>query len=71
MLAIRFICGTATSKFMGKMTFSEAINSSVAPEEVIATLVIVDIQHLGFDSKVHEGQIVIHKDLQEDVVYIF
>jgi peptidoglycan L-alanyl-D-glutamate endopeptidase CwlK len=54
-----------------KMTFSEALNSSAAPEDVISTLVIVDIQYMGFDNKIHEGQIVMHKDLQEDVTYIF
>ncbi len=54
-----------------KMTFSEALHGSAAPEEIIATLGIVDIQYLGFDNKIHEGQIVIHKDLQAEVAYIF
>lgn len=54
-----------------KMTFSEALNGSAAPKEVIESLAVLDIRYLGFDDKIHEGQIVIRKDLQEEMTYIF
>ena len=57
--------------FDSKMAFSEVLNSSTAPKEVIANLVIIEIQYMGFDNKTHAGQIVIHKDLQHEVAYIF
>ncbi len=54
-----------------KMTFSEALSGSMAPDEIIESLVILNVQYMGFDNKTHQGQIVIHKDLQEEIVYIF
>ncbi len=54
-----------------KLTLSEALNGSAAPEEVIAALAIVDIRYLGFDNRIHQGQIVIHKALRAEVAGIF
>jgi len=53
------------------MTLREALKGSLAPQEVLSTLVIVDVMYVGFDGNVHHGQLVVNKDLQEDVIYIF
>jgi peptidoglycan L-alanyl-D-glutamate endopeptidase CwlK len=53
------------------MTFSEALDGSVAPDEVVAMLVTLDIQYFGFDGNIHAGQIVVHKDLQGELANIF
>lgn len=54
-----------------KMTFKESIEGTNAPDSVIANLILLDVQYYSFDGKLHQGQIVIHKDLKNDVHYIF
>lgn len=39
--------------------------------EVLSNLCIVDVRYYGFDSKVHQGQLVIHKALAPDIQDIF
>ncbi|OGU56577.1 MAG: hypothetical protein A2X64_06335 [Ignavibacteria bacterium GWF2_33_9] len=54
-----------------KMTFDEAINGTKAPKKIIENLRLIDVQYYSFDYKLHQGQLVIHKDLVEDVYKIF
>lgn len=53
------------------MTFEEALKGTLAPEEVIKTLSLVDVPFIDFDSNENTGQIVIASDLKDDVVEIF
>ncbi len=53
------------------MSFENAIKGTDAPKEVIGNLDLVGIQYIGFDDKIHKGQLVLHKDLAEEAKSIF
>ncbi len=53
------------------MTFKEAIEGTNAPDSIIKNLVLLDIQYLSFDEKIHQGQLIVHKDLAVEVQEIF
>ena len=54
-----------------RMTRAEALRGTSAPEHVKRDLELVDVQYIGFDRKLHQGQVVIHKDLKTDIEGIF
>ena len=54
-----------------RMTFQEAIAGTEAPTEVVGDLCLVDVQYYSFDGMLHQGQLVVHKDVRADVVDIF
>ena len=45
--------------------------SKSCPEEIRSRQTILNVRYHGFDSKVHVGQIVVHRDLGQDVKEIF
>ena len=53
------------------MSFSEAVEGTTAPEEIILSMSLVDVFYYSFDGKKHQGQIVVNKDLEDDVYEIF
>jgi len=53
------------------LTFEEAIDGTKAPDSVIKNLVLLNIKYTSFDGKIHQGQLVVHKDLAEEVKEIF
>jgi peptidoglycan L-alanyl-D-glutamate endopeptidase CwlK len=53
------------------MTFQEAIEGTNAPQEVIDELVLIDVEYYSFDGKLHKGQLVMHKDTEQDITEIF
>ncbi|MCX7909684.1 MAG: M15 family metallopeptidase [Ignavibacteria bacterium] len=53
------------------LTFEEAIKGSKAPKEIIDSLTLIDVFYYSFDKKLHKGQIVIHKELKDEVLEIF
>ncbi len=53
------------------MSFAEAIAGTAAPPGVIETLCLVEVRYRGFDGKPHQGQMVLHKDLREDLQSVF
>lgn len=53
------------------ISFGEAIEGTIAPEEIIDTLAFVDVLYYSFDGKKHQGQIVVNKELEDDVCEIF
>lgn len=53
------------------LTFEEAIRGTKAPDSVIKNLVLLNIKYTSFDGKIHQGQLVVHKDLAEEVKEIF
>lgn len=53
------------------MAFGEAVLGTTAPRELLDTLCLVDLRYRGFDGRLHEGQIVIHRELAEEVREIF
>jgi len=48
-----------------------ALSGSSAPQDVLDTLALVDIAYISFDGKMHQGQLVVHKDLASEVRDIF
>ena len=52
-------------------TFDEALSESNIPSSVINTLVLVTVKYYGFDGKLHQGQILVNKDIAKDVEEIF
>ncbi len=62
----------ATAPIMdSQMTFREAIAGSKAPTEVVRDLCLLDVRYYSFDGMLHQGQLVVHKDVRVDVVEIF
>ena len=53
------------------ISFSEAIEGSTAPDEIILTLSLVDVLYYSFDGKKHQGQILVNQELEDDVYEIF
>jgi hypothetical protein len=53
------------------MSFSEAIEGTTAPEEIIDSLSLVDVLYYSFDGKRHQGQIIVNSALEDDVYEIF
>ncbi len=54
-----------------KMTFEEAIAGTKAPADLIEKLSLIDVQYYSFDGKLHQGQLVIHNEVKQDVIEIF
>jgi len=52
-------------------TFDEALRESNIPPPVINTLVLVTVNYYGFDGILHQGQILVNKDIEKDVEEIF
>lgn len=52
-------------------TFDEALSESNIPPSVINTLVLVTVNYYGFDDRLHQGQILVNKDIAKDVEEIF
>lgn len=52
-------------------TFQESISNLDFPKEIKLDLKLITVQYYSFDDKLHQGQIVIHKDLANDVINIF
>jgi peptidoglycan L-alanyl-D-glutamate endopeptidase CwlK len=54
-----------------KMTFEEATAGTKAPREIIDKLCLVDVRYQAFDGQLHQGQLIIHQEVQMDIVEIF
>lgn len=54
-----------------RMTFAEAIAGTQAPPAVLDHLCLVDVTHLAFDHQRHEGQLVVHEALRQDILDLF
>ena len=54
-----------------KMTFSEALTGTKAPQKLIDSLVLLDVVYLSVDKKKHAGQILINKSVRQDVEFFF
>lgn len=54
-----------------QMNFEEAIAGTSAPRDVINSLSLIDIRYRAFDGLLHQGQLVVHKEVVPDIVAIF
>lgn len=53
------------------MTLREALSGKEIPPDMEQNLVLLDLTYWGFDAAWHTGQIVVHRDLSEEVRAIF
>jgi hypothetical protein len=53
------------------MSFSEAVEGSAAPEEIILQLSLVDVLYYSFDGRKHQGQMLVHREVEDDVYDLF
>jgi hypothetical protein len=53
------------------MTLEEALSGKRIPRAVTRSQVLLDVEHIGFDGRSHDGQLVIHRNLKKDVATIF
>jgi peptidoglycan LD-endopeptidase CwlK len=49
----------------------EAVEGLTFPDEIRAVLALVNVQYISFDGLVHQGQVVIHRELAPDVREVF
>jgi len=54
-----------------EFTLEEALNGQRIPASVKANLTLINVFYYGFDEKLHHGQLVLHKEVAEDVREIF
>lgn len=53
------------------LTFEEAISGLTIPDIVKKNLILVNVNYYSFDGKIHQGQLVVHKDVKKDIEDIF
>ena len=53
------------------MTFEEAMKGTKAPKSLIKKLRLINVKYYSTDGKIHQGQLVVHKDVEKDVKEIF
>ena len=44
---------------------------SMCPEEILTKQVVIPVRYWSFDNKLHQGQLVIHQKLAEDILKVF
>jgi hypothetical protein len=49
----------------------EALHGLIIPASIKEILTLVTVYYYGFDEKLHQGQLVVHKEVEEDVKEIF
>lgn len=54
-----------------EMTFEQAIKGTQAPDSIIKNLILLNVEYYSFDNKLHRGQLVVHKKLEQDLKEIF
>jgi len=52
-------------------TLKESLAGKDIPKEIKENLRLVDVYYYSFDNKLHKGQLVIDKDLENDIKWIF
>lgn len=53
------------------ISFEEAILGSLAPVEIISNLTLFDVFYYSFDEKIHQGQIMVNKEVERKAKDIF
>ena len=53
------------------LSFTEATNGKNIPPEIKDSLVLVDVQYISFDGLPHSGQLIVHKNVSEEIQEIF
>ena len=51
--------------------FAKAICGTTAPEGIIKSLCLMDVDYFSFDGHLHQGQLVVHESVRKDISEIF
>lgn len=54
-----------------RYSFQAAIADTAAPPAITGELCLLDVRYYSFDGRLHQGQLLVHKRLQEDLSDIF
>lgn len=54
-----------------KMTFKESVSGIEFPKDILNSLILLDIDYISSDNKLHRGQIVVNKSVQKEVEEFF
>ncbi|ADU63083.1 hypothetical protein Daes_2076 [Pseudodesulfovibrio aespoeensis Aspo-2] len=74
LVCLLFAAGCAPVVFDSRLNASQAIWDNQPPgvaAEVQDRLVLVPVRYYGFDGRLHQGQVVIHRDLAQDIRMVF
>jgi hypothetical protein len=52
-------------------TFEESISGIEIPSSIISELKLVEVEYYSFDDKLHRGQVVVNKKVENDIKIIF
>ena len=58
-------------KLLSRDEFESTLQEYKVPQEVIEKIELVNIEFRGFDNKIHQGQIAVHKKLKHSIKKIF
>ena len=53
------------------MDFAQAVAGTAAPRQILESLRLIDVGYRGFDGHRHKGQLVVHRDLAQDLLELF
>ena len=53
------------------LNFDEAVAGQNIPQNILENLKLIDVNYYGFDNRLHKGQLVVHKDVVQDIEEIF
>ena len=54
-----------------KMTRAQSLAGSKAPQEILDSMILMNVRYHSFDNKMHKGQIVVNRELKGDVKKLF
>lgn len=54
-----------------RLSFPEAIAGTAAPPSIVKELCLLQVHYYSFDGKLHQGQLVVHRRLREELREIF
>ncbi len=61
------LCTAGNPVVDSALTLEQAIEGTTAPREIVRELRITEVEYYGFDGRLHRGQIVVHRELVEDL----
>lgn len=53
------------------MTLAEAVKGSAAPKRMLNSLCIIDVRYYSFDGHLHQGQLIVHREVRKDALDLF
>ena len=54
-----------------QMSFEEAIAGTKAPQDIIDQLVLIDVEYYSTDHKLHRGQLLLNRSIEQDITAVF